>query len=445
VGTGGAGVALLTLEQKARGTFSHRRHDPGDPRSLSHNFVRVITGDSRGMIWVGTDSGGLNRYDPESDRFFRYAYHPDDETSISSNSILSILETADGILWVGTADAGLNKFNRESETFTSYSREEGLPDNTVYAMLEDNDHNLWISTKKGLARFTPRTGEFVCFNEKDGLQGNEFNTLACYRNPENGQMYFGGLQGITTFFPENIRKNLHQPPVLITTIEVLNRKSGLTRVPGQSELKLSYRDFMFSFEFVALDFTDPRRNRYAYRLEGFHDHWIRAHWTNRRATFTNIPAGRYTLKVRGSNHHGVWNDQGASVQIIIKPPFWQTWWFRITLMVFFALAIMALHKRRLRHLRLRLKTEEEINKIYGKVKITDREAEIIELLKKRKSYKQIEDELFISYHTVKNHIQNIYKKLDVNDRTELFYYLKSIEDEVKKRDDPSPSPSEKRS
>ncbi|MCK4944077.1 MAG: hypothetical protein KAS65_10890, partial [Candidatus Aminicenantes bacterium] len=222
------------------------------------------------------------------------------------------------------------------------------------------------------------------------------------------------------------------PPVKIISFDVLNKEFGRIPVEDNSEFKLSYRDYMFSFEFVALDFTDPRKNMYAYRLEEFDRDWIYTDWSNRRATFTNIPPGRYTFRVRGSNNHGVWNDQGIAVHIFIEPPFWQTWWFRIAVILIFSFFILALHKKRMQNLRIRLKTENEISRIYAKSKITSREIEIIALLQKRKNYRQIEDELFISYHTVKNHIHNIFKKLGVNNRAELIYYLKSIEDEVKK-------------
>ena len=218
----------------------------------------------------------------------------------------------------------------------------------------------------------------------------------------------------------------------ITSFTVLNKKFDNHPVNNKSVLNLSYEDRMFSFEFVALDFTNPKRNKYAYKLEGFNNDWIPTDWSRRIATFTNITPGRYTFRAKGSNNHGLWNEQGISVIVVITPPFWQTWWFRILVIFIFSLSILAMHKKRMQNMRMRLRTENEINQIYVNCKMTSREIEIINLLKKSQSYKEIEDELFISYHTVKNHIHNIFKKLKVTNRAELIYYFRSIEDDIKR-------------
>ena len=432
IGTGERGLSILTPENREKRVFIRKTSRYNDPQSLSHNYIRCLYKDSKGIIWIGTNSGGLNRYDRENDRFIRYRYDDADSNSISSDNVGALLEDNSGVLWVGTGEAGLNRFDKDSGSFKRYSRDDGLPDNTIYAILEDNQNNLWISTNKGLSKFNPLTEAFVNFSKQDGIQDNEFNTAACYKNVSNGQLYFAGINGITTFFPTTLKQNNFIPPIQITSFTVLNKKFGNTLPENDSEMVLSYRDYMFSFEFVALDFTNPLRNLYAYKLEGFNDAWFQTDWSRRIATFTNIPPGTYVFRVKGSNNHGVWNEEGIAVHIVITPPFWQTWWFRILIIFMLAFFILALHRRRMRNLRIRLKTENEINRIYTKSGMTTREMEIIDLLKKKKSYKDIEDELFISYHTVKNHIHNIFKKLGVTNRAELIYYLKSIEDDVKK-------------
>jgi len=432
IATGERGISLLTPENREKGVFLRKTNISNDPFSLSHNYVRTLYEDSQGTIWVGTNSGGLNRYDRRNDQFIRYTYSNANPGSISSNCVQAILEDHAGALWVGTADAGFNKFDRKSGSFTRYTRDDGLPDNTIYGLLEDNQNNLWISTNKGLSKFNPLTGFFVNFSQHDGIQDNEFNTAACFKNTSNGQLYFGGINGITTFFPDTLKQNTFVPPIQITSFTVLNKKFEHTLPENNSEVSLSYKDYMFTFEFVALDFTNPLRNKYAYKLEGFDENWIESDWSRRIATFTNIPPGRYVFRVKGSNNHGIWNEEGIAVHIVIKPPFWQTWWFRILVILLIAFAILAVHKKRMQNLNIRLKTENEINRIYAKCGMTSREIEVVNLLKKRKSYKEIEDELFISYHTVKNHIHNIFKKLGVTTRAELLYYFKSVEDEIRR-------------
>jgi DNA-binding CsgD family transcriptional regulator len=434
IGTRDSGIYILTPENRETGVFTPLPNLIDDPHGLSHPYIRAIYEDQEGTIWVGTYSGGLNRYDRSQNRFVYYRFRENDPTSISSDCVMSILEDRAGNMWIGTGNAGLNKFDRESGTFKWYTRQDGLPDHMIYGMLEDERGNLWLSTNRGLSKFDPKKETFVNFSARDGLQDNEFNADAYYKNTATGQLFFGGIRGITTFHPRAIKMNNHIPPVQITSFRVLNREKSRGLVENGSEIILSHRENMFSFEYVVLDFNDPRKNQSAYMLEGFHDQWIHTDWTNRVATFTNIPPGQYKFRVKGSNNHGVWNEEAISVSLVITPPFWQTWWFRALAVLLLSLFILLLHARRMRNLKARLKTEYEITRIYSKCGMTPREIEIIDLLKRKKSYKEIEDELFISYHTVKNHIYNIFKKLGVDNRAELIYYFKSIEDEMKRSD-----------
>lgn len=432
VGTGERGVSVLHPDNRETWKFIHIRSDPDDPHSISHNYITTIYEDRSGTIWIGTNSRGLNRFDRERNHFIRYAHQKGNSDSISSNKILSILEDSSRTLWFGTGDSGVDRLIKDSGTFVNFSTKDGLPDNKIYGILEDDQKNLWFSTNNGLSKFNPQTKRFVNFSMAYGFQNREFNTGACFKSQISGQLYFGGLSGISTFLPETLKQNSHTPPILVPDITIMNKSSRKRALLNNTPVFLSHNDFMFSFEFVALDYTDSRKNRYAYQLSGFNNTWIHTDGSRRVATYTNIPPGKYNFRVIGSNNHGIWNREGISIPIVIIPAFWQTGWFKIILIILLSASILTLHRRRVKKIRFRLKTENEISRIYKKAKITSREIEIIQLLIKRKSYKEIEDKLFISFHTVKNHAHSIFKKLNVQNRAELTYFLKSVEDQIRR-------------
>ncbi len=322
VGTWGGG---LNHFDPATETFTRYLPDPDDPTSLSDSVIRAIYEDRDGMVWLGTNGGGLNRLDPASGAFTVYRHDPGNPASLSDNVIRTVYEDRAGRLWVGSDGGGLNKFDRAASTFAHYREKDGLPNDTVYGILEDDQGYLWLSTNNGLARFDPASETFKTYNASDGLQSNEFNQGAYHRGRE-GELFFGGINGLTAFFPGEIQDNPHPPPVVLTAFQVFNQTVSLPRSISEiGDIQLSYRDSVFSFEFAALDYTAPAENRYRYQLEGFDKDWIEA-GTRRFATYTNLDGGRYVFRVLGSNNDGVWNEAGASVSILITPPPWQTWW-----------------------------------------------------------------------------------------------------------------------
>lgn len=303
-------------------------------RQLSSNRIKCLLTDKAGILWIGTDLGGLNSLDPENGLITHYKFNKDDPDSISDNYVISILETGEDILWVGTMNKGMNMFDKKKKTFRRYTTEDGLPDNTIRGITEDDTGNLWISTNNGLCRFDPVNRTFRNFNVDDGLQSKEFNDVAYYKD-KDGVMYFGGVNGFNFFDPLEIKDNPFIPEIVITDFRIFNKsvsndqennfiKQNITET---KEILLSYRESVFSFEFAALIYNNPSRNQYAYKMEGFDREWIFC-GTRRFATYTNLKPGEYTFRVRGSNNDGVWNKEGASVKIIITPPFWKTWWFK---------------------------------------------------------------------------------------------------------------------
>lgn len=339
IGTNGGG--LNSFDSKSE-TFKRYRHDPDDPRSLSSDFARVVLEDAEGALWIGTQGGGINLLNRATGSFTHIRHDPDDPHSLSSNHIISIFEDRSGIMWIGTWGGGFNRFNRDDGTFTSYSVDQGLPSDAVYGILEDEEGDLWMSTNNGLSRFDPRTETFDNYNINDGLQSNEFNGNSFHKSA-SGEMFFGGIRGFNAFCPSEIRDNPHIPPVVITSFQKLNREVKLgAPVSEIDELVLSNKDYVFSFEFAALDYSVPHKNQYAHKMEGLDTEWIYTDATKRFASYTTLPPGTYTFRVKGSNNDGVWNEEGASIRVRINPPYWETLWFRaVVFLVLAAAAIFA--------------------------------------------------------------------------------------------------------
>jgi signal transduction histidine kinase/ligand-binding sensor domain-containing protein len=329
VGTAGGG---LNRFDQTTGRFTAYRHDPQNSHTLSHNDVRCIYGDSPGFLWVGTYGGGLNKFDKNT---LRVKHYSTANSGLSSNYINCFYVDKYGVLWIGTKGGGLDKFSPANENFQIYRERDGLPDDSIYGILEDEAENLWISTGKGLCRFHTRRETFKNFSIDEGLGNDTFNAGAYYKN-RSGEMFFGGKKGLDSFSPVQIRDDMNKPEIVITGFFLANKPVSIYRfAPGSplqkpvyatGTLTLTHRQNMFAFEFAALHYAEPRRNHYKYKLEDYNREWIETGWKNRRAVFTNIPAGEYTFRVIGSNKDGVWNNEGASLKIKILPPPWKTWW-----------------------------------------------------------------------------------------------------------------------
>ena len=310
--------------------FTRYTHNPDDHNSVSSTAIEYLFEDSEGKIWIATDLHGVDRYDPETNVFTHYKWNGK-EGNLSGNSIFTIYEDSKNRIWVGT-NAGLNLFHPQTQTFTSYRQAHGLPNDGVIGILEERSGDLWLSTNKGLSRFDPEHGVFKNFLEGDGLQSDQFNRWASYKL-STGELLFGGTNGFNLFHPDSIKSNTYRPPVCITGFRVFNKPVPIgsnellkENILTTEEITLSYLQNVFSFDFTALNYRQPEKNQYRYKMEGFQDNWIDAGY-ERKASYTNLSPGEYTFRVLASNNDGVWNEEGASIRIIITPPFWQTWWF----------------------------------------------------------------------------------------------------------------------
>lgn len=353
IGTKGGGLSLF---DRSTQTFTTFLQDPTNPASLGNNDVYAIYQDHMDRIWVGTYGGGLNMMLPKRSGFSRFLHNPEDPHTLGDNNIYDIEEDAAGNFWIATANGGLSKFDPATEKFTRYSQDDGLPTDVVYAVLLDNNGELWLSTNKGLSKFNPETGQFVNFDTVDGLEPAGYREGAAFKG-RDGALYFGGINGLTKFYPAEIIRNRYVPPIVLTKFNIFNRPGIINRpIDKLSNLDLSFRDQVLSFEFAALDFTDPAKNQYAYKLIGFDDDW---NYTGNRpfATYTNLDPGNYTLQIKGSNNAGVWNEEGLALNIAVTPPFWETWWFRtlaLVALVGMGLAIFKLRVRSIEGQRRRL-------------------------------------------------------------------------------------------
>ncbi len=318
-------------------TFLTWTNNPADGNSLPANFVRFTFEDSHQRLWFGT-AAGLARYHPASagtnsdggpnmaaGSFSRYQHRVGDPSSLSHDILMAMHEDREGRLWVVTHGGGLDLFDPDSGIFRPYRKRDGLPTDTLYAILEDDDGHLWLSTNAGLSRFEPDTGKFTNYGSQHGLGGEEFNGRAAWRTPA-GELLFGGIHGLNYFHPRHLRSNPHPPPVRLTNFYRLDQRQRLSTDPAQlSDLEVGYRENFFAFEFTALDFTSPQHNRYAYQLIGFDHDWIDA-GTRRYASYTNLDGGDYVFRVQASNSDGVWSPQAASIRVRVIPPPWRTWW-----------------------------------------------------------------------------------------------------------------------
>jgi signal transduction histidine kinase/streptogramin lyase len=313
-----------------------------------YNFILDVVEDESGTLWVGTQDG-LSRYDRRTGRWASYQHDPVDLHSLSNNWIRSLHLDEAGNLWVGTLGGGLNSFDRATETFTHYSVQDGLANDMVLDILESGGY-LWICTANGLSRYDPRTETFRSYGASDGLPINEF--MAAYAS-ETGELFVGGINGFMSFYPGLMQSNPFIPPIVLTSLQQngVSVDAG-TALEDLQAVSLRWPDNSFEFDFAALNYSRPEKNQHAYKLEGFDSHWN--YIGNRQfGRYTNLPGGTYTLRLKGSNNDGLWNETGTSIRVTIVPPFWETGWFWGIVIVSLAGGVFASYRFRVRGLEMR--------------------------------------------------------------------------------------------
>ena len=403
-------------------TFTHYRHSLADTNSIGDDRVYEILEDSNDNLWVGTLSAGLDRLDRKTNIFHHYkAYAPNsihayyiselmedregniwvgsangadvlekktgnfvyysnftnNPKGISNNNIISLLQDSRGLIWVGTSD-GLNIFDKQNNSFKAFRIEDGLPGNTILTILEDKQQRLWVSTPNGLSCITvhPKNDDInettiSCknYDELDGLQGIAFNENAALKT-HKGELAFGGSKGFNLFDPSTILPDKNIPSVVLTDMQVFNKSVGIgEKIDGRivlpqaisqtNEVTLKYNEDVVSFEFAALNFLHPEKNKYAYRLGGFNKGWVYTDGKTRKANYTNLDPGDYTFYVKAANSDGVWNEKAVTLLVRILPPFWKTPLAYTLYVLFFAAILWFARRLVLQRARMRFEIEQQ--------------------------------------------------------------------------------------
>jgi len=458
VGTWGAGINLLNPKTCV---FTNFKNNPKDKGSISSDYLQRMYLDSKGNFWVATYYGGLNLLDTKTHLFKRILKDPDGVTSFYGNNVVSINEDDDHNVWFGTDDGGLNcynlnthrfshyfihtakatdsrvlftdsrgrvwlgqkglyLFNKKTNTFGLYTTKAGLSTDFIKGIVEDNRHNLWISTSNGLTKLNPRTNECKQFNTFDGLQGMEFEANA-YLKAKDGEIFFGGTKGMNTFYPDNIISNKFIPPVYITDLQVFNKeinagdKDSLLKhdISFTDTIRLTYEQSSISFSFAALNYVITRNNLYTYKLDGFDKDWIKAAM-ERKASYTNLSPGTYTFFVKASNNDAVWNQKGDKVTVIISPPFWDTVWFRILIILVIASIIYVVYNYRVNQIEkqkviLEKLVDERTREVVSKAKELELKSEEL-LAVNRELHSQSEELLAQSENLQQLNVELVHQK-----------------------------------
>ncbi len=310
----------------------------------NYNPVYRILMLKNGITWICSNNG-LRTYQKLSGEFFDFVDRDSKYAFLYETKTLTVYEDKKGIIWIGTQGLGFIRYQSKSD-IKQYTKKDGLPNDVVHGILEDDNDHLWLSTNKGLSCFDPEQETFRNFDTQDGLQSNQFTYNAVCKT-RRGEMVFGGVNGFNIFYPDSIPKNEYVPPVIITGFRLFNKdvipgdNQVLQKTISQTgEIVLRHNQTVITFEFVSLNFIQPQKNQYAYILEGFDapEEWNYIQ-NKRTASYTNLDAGEYVFRVKASNNDGVWNEQGASVKITVLPPYWETLWFRVLIAIFILLVL----------------------------------------------------------------------------------------------------------
>ena len=345
IGTRGKGLNLLPSGEPGT-QFQHFGTNPKDPSNSRIGSALDLVEDREGNLWIAAYSGGLYRWHPSSPKTLDRFFNKDLDDSFIKEEIHEILEDSTGRLWIGS-NLGLSLLVDPENGIFDRKGLSGSDSQLVNGIQEDAKGRLWVSTLQGLSRYNPETGSFTYFGWADGIQEQEFNICASSQTSD-GMMIFGGVNGITTFYPEQVLAGQAPQPVILTDFLLFNQPAPLQHEDPNSPLKktihttrsltLTHKDRAFSFEFATPQYSTPQENRYAYRLTGFDRDWIYTDASRRTATYTNLGPGNYNFQVKSSDKNGIWNEQGASVDVIILPAPWQTWWARL----FFGLFVLSI-------------------------------------------------------------------------------------------------------
>ncbi len=305
--------------------FGLNKYNPASDKFIRikevSQFVHDIKEDYQGDLWVASYGNGIFRYHPKIGKWKNYRNRPNDKTSICFDKVISILTDDKQRLWFGTEGGGFSKYNYDTDNFSTFDSRNGLPNDVVYGILDDQYGNLWVSTTKGISKVDLHTMQIKTYTKEDGLQSNQFNYKSSYK-AKNGIFYFGGINGFNAFNPDQLKETPFSMPVIITQMEVLNDDQP-QKIDFSKPITLKHNQASFSIHFIGLSFQAQDKNKYAYLMENLNSKWINI-GKQRNISFFNLPPGKYIFRVKGSNNDDAWNRCNQSIEITILPPFWKS-------------------------------------------------------------------------------------------------------------------------
>jgi len=437
VGTLGGGLNLLSDNK-----YTVYKNDPNNEESLGNDNVMSIYDYQNDELLIGTYGGGVYRFDKKTGSFKKFPLNKDN--TIKHISFISD-DGGDNIL-IGTYGDGMFRINKITQKITQFTERDGLADNVVYAILASEGF-LWISTNHGLSKLNPITSSFTNYEVADGLQSNEFNTNSFFKN-EKGELFFGGVNGLNIFHPNDIQDNSILPKPEITKLiifnqtvrinEVIKDEVPLTKSIGYTDtLQLSYEHNVFGFEFSALHYANSSKNNFTYMLEGFDTDWMHTDAKTRTASYTNLNPGNYTFKLRGSNNDNFWNENVRTLFIVISPPFWKLWWFT-PLIIIFGVGLVAYQ------IRGKINKEKTVRRLLNK-QVSERTIELKEKneeLKVSRNYlaniNQSKDSIFfLLSHDLRGPLtriqgfMNLLRKKGAISQDDIDFHTKKIENDIR--------------
>jgi len=373
-----AGWDLIMHYDLQQGVFQYLSKD-SITSGFNNENIRDLELSSEGKLWIAVGEKGLSFFKKEDNRFVNLHYSPTTSNGLPTDNIFDVFKDSKGRIWLATAD-GLSLFDTVKLTCQTLTMNDGLPANMIFGLMEDSRGNLWFSSTHGIGKFDPVNKSFRNFDVEDGLQSNEFTENAFYK-ADNGTMYFGGINGVNYFNPDNVVESNRPPVVSITTLKVFDQPTSalssftetdiMQRVVSHSPISLRPGQRSLSFEFVAMHYVNPKKNKYAYMLEGFEGKWTYHDSNVRFANYTNLEPGTYKFKVKASNSDGYWSEP-IELTIVIAKPLYAMLWFKITAMSLILLLTVAVYRLRIAALKRQqsakaIQLETELNFLKSQV------------------------------------------------------------------------------